>query len=83
LGTVIMLFFIGRALAITWIDALGGKNPYAVVMCSLLLTFAFYLPATNRMLQDGEGVATFYVWLLIWGLSRIRSRSCAPALQPA
>jgi hypothetical protein len=83
LGTVIMLFFIGRALATSWIDALGGKNPYAVVMCSLLLTFVFYLPATNRMLQDGEGVATFYVWLLIWGLSRIRSRSGAPALQPA
>jgi hypothetical protein len=83
LGTILMLFFIGRALAITWIDALGGKNPFAVVMCSLLLTFVFYLPATNRMLQDGEGVATFYVWLVIWGFSRIRSRSSAPALQPA
>ncbi len=70
-GTVLMLFFIGRGLASTWIDLLGGKNPSAVVFFSLLMIFVFYLPATNRMLQDGEGVVSFYSWLAIYAASRI------------
>jgi hypothetical protein len=81
-GTVLMLFLIGRGLASTWIDMIGGKNPSAVVMFSLLMIFVFYLPATNRMLQDGEGVVSFYVWLAIYLASRFVLRP-APKLQLA
>lgn len=79
LGTIVMLFFVGRGLAQTWIDMLGGRNPYAVVFFSLLMTLIFYLPATNRMLQDGEGVVAFYAWLLLWAGTRLVRRR-APAL---
>lgn len=73
-GTVLMLFFVGRGLALSWIDMLGGRNAFAVVMFSLLMTLVMYLPATNRMLQDGEGVFAFYGWLALWGLSRLVPR---------
>lgn len=82
LGTVIMLFFVGRALAQCWVDMLGGRNPYAVVFFGLLMTLVFYLPATNRMLQDGEGVVAFYTWLAIWLSSRLSLRRM-PVLVPA
>ncbi|HVT13175.1 MAG TPA: O-antigen polymerase [Fimbriimonadaceae bacterium] len=80
-GTVVMLFFVGRALAQCWIDMLGGRNPYAVVFFALLMTLVFYLPATNRMLQDGEGVIAFYGWLAVWLSSRLSfRRSPVPVL---
>lgn len=82
LGTIVLMFFVGRGLALSWIDMLGGRNPYAVVYFSLLMTLVFYLPATNRMLQDGEGVVAFYSWLLIWATSRL-SRRRMPALATA
>jgi hypothetical protein len=66
LGVVAMLFFVGRGLALSWIDMLSGRNAAASVMFGLLLTLVFYLPATNRMLQDGEGVAAVYFWLAAW-----------------
>ena len=86
IGTVLMLFFIGRGLASTWIDILGGRNPSAVVFFSLLMIFVFYLPATNRMLQDGEGVVSFYSWLVIYLASRFvlrPTKTTSPTLQLA
>jgi hypothetical protein len=84
-GTLVFLFLIGRGLARTWVDMLGGKSPHAVVLFALLATLVFYLPATNRMLQDGEGVAAFYFWLAAWFLARagflgtLRSQPAFPA----
>lgn len=71
LGTIALMFGFGALLALTWVDMLSGKSPYAVVMFWLLAILIFYLPATNRMLQDGEGVVAFYVWLFIY----LRGRS--------
>ena len=77
LGTVLLMFFLGRLFALAWIDALGGRSPASVVAFTLLATLLFYLPATNRMLQDGEGVVAFYSWLAVWGLIRLRAGSHA------
>lgn len=70
LGTVLLMFVLGRLFGLAWIDVLGGASPRAVVVFSLLATLLFYLPATNRMLQDGEGVVAVYTWLAVWLLSR-------------
>lgn len=78
-GVILLMLGIGALLATTWIDTIGGQNPYAVVMFWLVALLLFYLPATNRVLQDGEGVVAFYVWLLIYLYHRSRNRK---ALQP-
>jgi hypothetical protein len=66
IGTIALMFGFGALLALTWLDMLGGRNPYAVVMFWMMAVLVFYLPATNRMLQDGEGVVAFYVWLFVY-----------------
>jgi hypothetical protein len=71
LGTVLLLGLVGRLFAMSWIDALGGSAA-GVVMFSLIAILLFYLPATNRMLQDGEGVVAFYVWIGVWLFTRSR-----------
>ena len=52
-------------------NLIGG---FAVVFFSLLMILVFYLPATNRMLQDGEGVVAFYAWLFMWLRNRTTSK---------
>lgn len=75
LGTIALMFAFGALLALTWLDMLGGRSPYAVVMFWLMAVLVFYLPATNRMLQDGEGVAAFYVWLFVYLRGRMAHRA--------
>lgn len=65
-GTIALMFGFGALLALSWVDMLGGRSPYAVAMFWLMAILIFYLPATNRMLQDGEGVAAFYTWLFVY-----------------
>jgi hypothetical protein len=77
LGTVLLMFVLGRLFATAWLDLLGGRNVYALVVFTLLATLLFYLPATNRMLQDGEGVVAFYAWMVVWLVGRVRTSSPA------
>jgi hypothetical protein len=72
LGTIVLMFVLGRLFAVAWLDLLGGRNAHALVAFTLLATLLFYLPATNRMLQDGEGVVAFYVWIAVWHFGRVR-----------
>ncbi len=66
IGTVVMMFMVGVLFALSWIDVIGGKNPFSVAMFWLVIVMLVYLPATNRMLQDGEGVFAFYTWLVLF-----------------
>ncbi len=77
LGTILLMFVLGRLFAVSWIDLLGGRNAHALIVFTLLATLLFYLPATNRMLQDGEGVVAFYVWIGVWLVGRARVPSTA------
>jgi hypothetical protein len=77
-GTIVAVFLIGRLFALSWIDTLGGVNPFAVTMFYILLVMLFFFPATNAVLQDGEGVASFWVTLILW--LKTRRRSGGPGL---
>lgn len=78
-GTIAMMFAVGALFSLSWIDMLSGRSPYAVAMFGLLALLIFYLPATNRMLQDGEGVAAFYIWLFTYLRGRTVSQKTLPA----
>ena len=80
-GTVLMLFVVGWMFALSWLDVLGGKSLGGIVAFTLIATLLFYLPATNRMLQDGEGVVAFYVWVGVWLVGRARSFAPRTAVQ--
>jgi hypothetical protein len=76
-GTILIVYYIGKLLALSWLDALTGMNPFAVVMFSQFLIMLFYFPANNQLLQSGEGFTAFWVTLLIWW--RTRQRSSVPS----
>jgi hypothetical protein len=76
-----MLFVVGWMFALSWLDVLGGKSLGGIVAFTLIATLLFYLPATNRMLQDGEGVVAFYVWIGVWLVGRARSFAPKTAVQ--
>jgi hypothetical protein len=69
-GTLIVVFLVGRLLAVTWLDSLQGRNPWAVVLFSQLVIMLFYFPANNQILQSGESLFAFIVTLFLWLRSR-------------
>ena len=74
-GTVIFVFIIGRLLALTWIDVLGGKNFLAVAVFAQLVIMLFYFSANNQCLTDGEGIVAFWSLLIWWASTRRHSRN--------
>jgi hypothetical protein len=69
-GTVIVLFFIGRLFALSWLDTARGRNPFAVAMFTQFLVMLFYFPANNQVLLIGENVTAFWGTLLLWLFTR-------------
>lgn len=69
-GVVLLAGIFGSLFGLSWVDVLGGRNPFAVVFFAHMAILLFYLPATNRMLQDGDSLLTFYFWLGAWLLYR-------------
>jgi hypothetical protein len=69
-GALIVIYFIGRLFALSWLDTLGGTNPFAVVLFAQLLIMLFYFPANNQLLQSGEGFTAFWITLILWWRSR-------------
>jgi hypothetical protein len=69
-GALILIYFIGRLFALSWLDTLGGTNPFAVVLFAQLVIMLFYFPANNQLLQSGEGFTAFWITLILWWRSR-------------
>jgi hypothetical protein len=80
-GVILLMFVFGRLFGAVWIDALGGKSVCAVILLWMVLILVIYLPSTNRMLQDGDGITSFYFWLAAWIASQRWQPK--PALSPA
>ncbi len=69
-GSIFIIFFIGLMYGKVWMDTLVGINPFSIVLFGMLTIMFFYFPATNQMLQDGEGVSAFIVIFWLWLSSR-------------
>jgi hypothetical protein len=68
-GVPVVMFFIGRLFALTWIDSIGG-NPTAVVVFGLLLVTLYYVSANAQVAQSGDTACVFWVYLIWWRISR-------------
>jgi len=71
-GTILVVFLIGRLFALSWLDTLRGKNPFAVAMFTQLLIMLYYFSANNQCVQNGEGLFSFWGILLLWLYTRRR-----------
>jgi hypothetical protein len=72
-GALVIIFIIGRAFGLVWLDAYQGNNPYAVVLLALIIIMVFYFSANNQVLQTAETFLVFWVALFLWILSRRES----------
>jgi hypothetical protein len=72
-GTVIIVYLIGWATAMVWVDAVGGRNPYAVALLGQFLLMLYYFPAHNKIMHSGEGVIAFFVLMGAWLATRGRT----------
>jgi hypothetical protein len=73
-GTIVLVFIIGRLFALTWLDAIKGSNPFAIVMFAQFLIMLYYFSANNQCVQSGEGFSSFWSLLLLWLFYRGKSR---------
>ncbi len=69
-GVLVVVFLIGRLFAQSWLDSLMLRNPFAVAIFAQFIIMLFYFNANNQCLQDGEGISTFWVLLVLWRSSR-------------
>lgn len=65
-GVILVVFIIGRLFAMSWLDTLKGKNPFAIAAFAQLLIMIFYFPANNQCLQSGESLISFLVIIMLW-----------------
>lgn len=66
LGVIVLMFVIGRLLAMAWIESLFGANPFAIPMLSLLAMILIYVPANNQVLAFMPTAVAFYALLGAW-----------------
>lgn len=69
-GTVVFVFLIGYALAVSWQETLIGRNPLSVAMFATLCLMIFYFPANNQALGFPVQFSATMGITLLWLLSR-------------
>lgn len=71
-GVVVVMYLIGRMLALTWLDTLRGDNPFAVTMFAQLSILLITVPTVNWVVNSGEGFSAFWALFALWILTRKR-----------
>jgi hypothetical protein len=66
LGTIVVVYFLGRLLATSWISTVQGRDPAALTVFYLVLLICYYIPANNQVSQYGELMTAFWVSLGVW-----------------
>lgn len=73
-GTIVIMYVLGRLLAVCWVNAVDGANPLAVALLANVLIVFYYIPANNQVMQYPEQMTAFWVTLAVWWLTTYRRR---------
>jgi len=66
IGTLIIVFFIGRYLAMAWIYAIVYTDKLSIILFAYLTIMLLYFPANNQLMQNGESCVGFLLTLVLW-----------------
>lgn len=66
IGVTIVMFFLGYLLGKTYSDSIYSKNPYAIVLLSLLLMSIIFIPANNKVFAAPQTFISFFVYLILY-----------------
>lgn len=70
LGTIPVIFLIGRFFAMSWLDSVFGRNPFAIAALAQFSIMLYYFPANNQCLQSGESFMSFWIIMGLWLYTR-------------
>ena len=70
-GSLFVVFILGRWFAMSWIDCIQFKNPAAILTFVIVSHIIFSLPMNNP-LQDGSGLVRTVFWIMFWKKTRLR-----------
>jgi len=72
--TPFVVFIIGRGFALTWLDSVGGVNPFAPIAFAKIVNMIVFFPAHNWALAGGEDVVSFWLSIFFWLHFKSRSQ---------
>lgn len=81
IGSLVILFLIGRLFAQSWLDAVQGGNPAAVIVFVFLAYLIYSFPMNNPF-QDGSAITRTYFWLFFWWFTRARRPRVVSIMKP-
>ena len=79
LGTIAVIGLLGFIWGRSWRDAVYGMNDSAAILFCLIMVMLFYLPANNQVFATLDGYTSFYGWLFVWQLNKIKAASARKA----
>lgn len=65
------MFFIGAFLAVSWKDAIWGKNLISQCLLPLFIIMFLYMPANNQIFSVMQSCCAFLELTFFWALVRM------------
>jgi hypothetical protein len=69
-GTLVVVFLIGWAFALLWLDGIRGENPFAIGFLYLFIRLLYYFPANSQVTGFADQAIPFWLLLTAWLLTR-------------
>lgn len=70
LGVVFIMFLLGASLAVTYKDAIYGKNIFAQCLLPIFAILFLYIPANNQVFTLMQSFCTFFELIILWYIFR-------------
>lgn len=70
-GVILLMFIMGAFLAITWKDAIWGKNLISQCLLPLFIIMFLYMPANNQIFSVMQSCCAFLELTFLWAFLRI------------
>lgn len=70
-GVILLMFFIGAFLAVSWKDAIWGKNLVSQCLLPLFIIMFLYMPANNQIFSVMQSCCAFLELTFLWALVRM------------
>ena len=78
LGTLLIVFLIGRYFAMTWLYSIIYTDKISILLFSYFVIMLLYFPANNQLMQNGESCIGFFITLSLWILKTRKLRVSNP-----
>ena len=69
-GTLVIVFFIGRYFAMSWIYVIRDMDKISMILFTYFLIMLIYFPGNNQLMQSPETCVGFLATLAIWMISK-------------